>query len=85
MGRWGGEEFIVLARDADRDKVVHFAERFRADFEALQWEHGGANHTVSVGVTGIRRGESADAALSRVDQALYLAKRNGKNQVVVLD
>ena len=85
MGRWGGEEFIVLMRNTDRETATDFGERLRNAFEEEKWAQADVRHTVSVGVTRIHQGESADAALTRVDQALYQAKRNGKNCVYVLE
>ena len=85
IGRWGGEEFIMLARGCDQRKAAEFAERLRHAFETQQWDCCDARHTVSIGVTRYRIGENVDAALSRVDKALYNAKDNGKNCVAVLD
>ena len=84
MGRWGGEEFIVLMRDTSKEDAAAFAEYLRGAFEAQVWDRD-IRHTVSMGVTRVRAGEGADAALSRVDEAMYRAKRGGKNCVIALD
>ena len=81
-GRWGGEEFMLLlpydleyAKLAATDIVREFSE---LEFPAAR------HQTVSVGVTTAIQGESLDSLLVRVDEALYEAKRTGKNRFVVL-
>lgn len=79
-GRWGGEEFMVVMPDTDLDSALAFAEKIRAEFARIKFERAGCQ-TMSVGVAQIRSGEDADALCIRVDDALYAAKRSGKNQV----
>ena len=83
IGRWGGEEFMVLLQDKDVDEAAALAEEIRAEFSSISYETAGCQ-TVSLGVVQAKHGESADALCSRVDKALYMAKANGKNQVVKL-
>ena len=84
LGRWGGEEFMVLLPDSDVNKALALAEKIRESFAAISYETAGCQ-TVSIGVVQVVEGENADALYSRVDKALYTAKANGKNQVVRLD
>lgn len=83
MGRWGGEEFMVLLSDSNADDAVVLAEKIRQAFAEVCYEAAGCQ-TVSIGVTQARD-ENADALYNRVDKALYMAKAAGKNQVVRLD
>ena len=83
-GRWGGEEFMVLLQNGDIDEAVTLAERIRTEFASISYETAGCQ-TVSVGVSQAREDETCDTLCSRVDKALYMAKANGKNQVVRLD
>ena len=83
MGRWGGEEFMVLLQGKGIDAAAELAEQIRAEFVAICFEKAG-HQTVSLGVVQAKDGEDADALCSRVDKALYMAKANGKNQVVRL-
>ena len=83
-GRWGGEEFMVLLQNMDADEAVELAENIRAEFATISYETA-CCQTVSIGVTQARPGETCDALCTRVDKALYMAKANGKNQVVRLD
>ncbi len=81
-GRWGGEEFMVLLPKANEQMAVKLAETFRVRFSELEFPN--ANHrTISLGVTELIAGEDADIACMRVDDALYEAKKTGKNKVIV--
>ena len=81
LGRWGGEEFMVLLSDSDAEKAAVLAEKIRSTFASVSFETAGCQ-TVSIGVTQAKDGEDADTLYNRVDKALYTAKANGKNQVV---
>ena len=84
IGRWGGEEFMVLLPNCGLSDALALAVNIRLAFEKVTYEHA-KNQTVSIGVVQAKAGESADALYNRVDKALYTAKANGKNQVVTLD
>ena len=84
IGRWGGEEFMVLLPASDIDQAVAYAEEIRVEFASVSYELAG-HQTVSLGVTSARAGETMDSLCTRVDEAMYMAKGNGKNQVVRLD
>lgn len=81
LGRWGGEEFMVLLSNSDAEEAAALAEKIRSAFASMSFETAGCQ-TVSIGVTQARDGEDADTLYNRVDKALYTAKANGKNQVV---
>ena len=82
-GRWGGEEFMICVTGETTGKAEEIAERLRRDFEATDFGNAG-HQTISVGVTHASDGETADSICVRVDKALYKAKSDGKNRVVVL-
>ena len=84
LGRWGGEEFMILLPGKAIGEASALAERIRAEYASVNFEVAG-RQTVSVGVVQAGEGENTDALYSRVDKALYMAKANGKNRVVVLD
>ncbi|MDE5590406.1 MAG: diguanylate cyclase [Acetatifactor sp.] len=83
LGRWGGEEFMILLSDSNADDAVMLAEKIRMEFASVSYETAGCQ-TVSIGVTQAKD-ETADTLYNRVDKALYMAKAAGKNQVVRLD
>ena len=84
LGRWGGEEFMILLPSSGMDEAAALAEKLRTEYTSVSF--ASADHqTVSLGVVQAKDGEDADALYSRVDKALYMAKANGKNQVVKLD
>lgn len=82
-GRFGGEEFLVLLRDASRDRAMQVAERLRAAIEASGLEYAdGKAVTISIGVAYARPADSSDDVVERADRALYRAKNAGRNRVV---
>ena len=84
IGRWGGEEFMALLHDVSLEEASSFAEQIREEFGAVTYEKA-TTQTVSLGVVQAKKDEDFDTLCSRVDKALYTAKANGKNRVVVLN
>lgn len=81
LGRWGGEEFLVLLPMTPEPYAP--AEKIRRKIEAYGHRHN-LKITVSLGATVYRKGDTIHSMLLRVDEALYRAKAEGKNRVVVL-
>lgn len=82
LGRWGGEEFVCLLPDANAKEAVAVAERMRARVANVSFAH--ADHvTISVGVASARPDDTPETLFRRADKALYHAKKNGRNQVVL--
>ncbi len=79
--RWGGEEFIILAINTDLDNAVKLAENFRATIENYDFNLG-KKVTVSIGVSNMKNGLTAEGLIKTADNALYIAKENGRNGVV---
>jgi diguanylate cyclase (GGDEF)-like protein len=82
LGRWGGEEFIVVIADATLEEGVYIAERLCRHIEQHPFSIPDAV-TISAGLTTIRADESPRQLLERVDKGMYLAKTAGKNQVMI--
>ncbi|MBQ0929460.1 GGDEF domain-containing protein [Ideonella alba] len=80
LGRWGGEEFLVLAASTPLEAAVELAERIRSATQAHRFSHG-QPVTVSIGVAQAVAGERPEQLVARADVALYEAKRRGRNQV----
>jgi diguanylate cyclase (GGDEF)-like protein len=82
--RVGGEEFAVLAPDADEHGAYMLAERIRAAVHEAFADQEDASLTISFGIaTHPLHGQSADGLLRTADQALYAAKRLGRNRTVI--
>ncbi|MEM6531550.1 MAG: diguanylate cyclase [Myxococcota bacterium] len=81
--RYGGEEFCVLLPDTSAEQAIEVAERLRTSIEQLELEHDGQRFglTVSIGVSVSDRSPvNASDLIKRADQALYIAKSEGRNR-----
>ncbi|MGA4493676.1 diguanylate cyclase [Vreelandella venusta] len=84
IGRYGGEEFVVLLKGVTAQRAAELIDELRHDFEQVDF-HAGAERfrcTFSAGVSSFPSQLSTEALLISADQALYLAKQQGRNQVV---
>lgn len=80
LGRWGGEEFMILTLDQTAKQAMHMAERLRSELEQMTYPQAGTV-TVSIGVTAYIPGEDVNEFIKRADDALYQAKARGRNRV----
>ncbi|MNQ77656.1 putative diguanylate cyclase YdaM [compost metagenome] len=81
VARYGGEEFVLLLPDSDPERLTTCCERLRVAFTGV--ELVGLNVrdlSLSAGMTLLEAEEDLDDALHRADQALYRAKRDGRNR-----
>ena len=83
LGRWGGEEFLLVAPATPMHAGMDLVERLRATIEAWEFEHG-QPVTVSVGLSQFLAGDDAHTLLQRADRALYRAKEGGRNRTEAL-
>lgn len=82
VGRWGGEEFLVISKEINIHGAKKLAEKLRQSVETYQFETT-KNQTISIGVAEVQENETIDELLTRADNALYEAKANGRNRVVI--
>ncbi len=78
LGRWGGEEFIIINTESDPHKVLGFVEKLRSTIEGHQFSNI-QGLTCSFGVAHSIAGDTPSSILKRADKALYLAKDSGRN------
>ncbi|TNF32971.1 MAG: diguanylate cyclase [Gammaproteobacteria bacterium] len=85
-GRYGGEEFAVILLDTPAQNARIFADRLRKDVEKLRVEHDGQTicYTISLGIAELVADlPSYKRWIESADQALYQAKKGGRNQTVI--
>lgn len=80
LGRWGGEEFIIICPDTNIDGAITVAEKIRATIENNEFKEVG-EVTCSFGVTEFKAGDTNSTIVARADTALYEAKKKGRNRV----
>ncbi|MEO0983497.1 MAG: GGDEF domain-containing protein [Pseudomonadota bacterium] len=84
LGRWGGEEFVILLSDVTKAQADSVCERLRARIEASTIRQGRleAGVTASFGLAGLTPENELESAIEQADAALYEAKRLGRNRIV---
>ena len=90
VARYGGEEFSILLPMCDAEGAFILAERLRRLVESLRWEHesGQVQVTISIGVADFSEDHvltRPEDLLSYADQAIYQAKEDGRNRVLIFD
>ena len=88
LARIGGEEFAVILPSVDRAGALAVAERLRAQVQQVPavYDNHVIAYTISIGVAVMDDGLAGfDGLMKRADQALYAAKRRGRNQVACWD
>ncbi|GEM_PF-453111 len=82
VGRWGGEEFLILLPNSDLESTRLLAEKLRTIIETQNFSYVG-NRTASFGIATYHENDDEKSMTARADAALYLAKENGRNLVEV--
>jgi diguanylate cyclase (GGDEF)-like protein/PAS domain S-box-containing protein len=83
VGRWGGEEFLVLLQTDDAEELEKAANRLRVLVfnTSKQVSKGRIQLTVSAGTTMVKKGDAIPSLIKRADDAMYDSKRQGRNLV----
>ncbi len=88
VGRLGGEEFVIILPNCSKKDGINCAERIRASIEEFRLKINGINEdirfTSSFGVTETKEDDSIETMLKRADNALYAAKKEGRNKTVAI-
>ena len=84
FGRIGGEEFAAVFPGCDPAQALQVAERLEREVQRLSFSANGKvfNVTLSQGLTTLRPGDTLEQLYTRADEAMYTAKRSGKNRIV---
>lgn len=80
FGRWGGEEFILILPELNEEQALHVTEKLRKDVASFEFTDV-PQATVSIGVTICHAEDSKKNMLKRVDDAMYQAKKAGRNTI----
>ena len=80
VGRWGGEEFLIITPEADEKGMMKLAESIRKRLEKYHFHYIGQK-TASFGVSISADGDEVEDCIKRADEALYEAKESGRNKV----
>jgi diguanylate cyclase (GGDEF)-like protein len=84
LGRWGGEEFLLICADTALQDAVHFAHRLRNALAEQDFAVTG-RMTASLGVACVQQGDTIHGMIARADAALYRSKERGRNRVEFAD
>jgi len=90
VARYGGEEFVILLPGSDAESALRMAQALCAALEAMALPHELSPHqvaTISAGVAALtpKHGETSEVLVKMADEALYLAKNQGRNQAALAD
>lgn len=80
VGRWGGEEFVVISPETDIGGSLTLAEKIRTRLESADLGESG-RRTASFGVTAFEDGDDVESIIARADAGLYAAKQRGRNRI----
>ncbi|WP_026528094.1 GGDEF domain-containing protein [Butyrivibrio sp. VCD2006] len=84
-GRWGGEEFLLIApENVTYAEFVDLLENIRKQIEGLSLKSGGmiVKFTISIGAATYKKGMTSEKLVNSADDRLYAAKESGRNKVV---
>jgi diguanylate cyclase (GGDEF)-like protein len=82
LGRWGGEEFILVATETTLDDAMLLAEKIRKQVSEFTFAHS-QKMSCSIGIAQLEDQENADLFVNHADFAMYKAKKGGKDKVIV--
>ena len=83
VGRWGGEEFLIIVENIDQDGIVILAEKMRTMIDTFNFSVV-KHKTASFGVSIYQTNDEVNTIIARADEALYKAKNGGRNRVEFL-
>lgn len=82
FGRYGGEEFIIICPNTSSEQALILAEKIRQEIESFSFAEVG-HKTISLGISTLIANDEVENIIKRADDALYKAKKEGRNRAVV--
>jgi len=82
FGRYGGEEFIIICPNTSSEQALVLAEKIREEIESFSFAEVG-HKTISLGISTLIANDKVENIIKRADDALYIAKNEGRNRAVV--
>ncbi|MGA1931236.1 diguanylate cyclase [Arcobacter sp. YIC-464] len=83
VGRWGGEEFLIICPETDKDSVIQVAKNIQNKINEFDFEKA-KKVTVSIGLSSFKD-DTKDTLIKKADIALYYVKNHGKNSIYFMD
>ncbi|MDH5394131.1 MAG: GGDEF domain-containing protein [Gammaproteobacteria bacterium] len=83
--RFGGEEFTIILESSEVTDAESLAEKIRHTLDNSQFLEQNISLSISCGVTSFKQGDDSSSLIQRADQALYQAKNDGRNKIIVFD
>jgi diguanylate cyclase (GGDEF)-like protein len=80
LGRWGGDEFMIILPETDLNNAIVLCEKLRSVVENYEFSHD-IHCTLSFGVANMEDCDSKDSLIKRADELLYKAKEKGRNRI----
>ena len=77
--RYGGDEFIIILPDTDKNQALIVADRIQKQFNSFKF----GKTSLSMGITEANAEENDQQFLKRADEAMYRSKKEGKNRITV--
>jgi diguanylate cyclase (GGDEF)-like protein len=81
--RYGGEEFVVILPDVEKERAFEISERIRKKIFNQFASDSRGSVTISAGIAALQPGDDPESFFSRADHAMYLAKRSGRNRTII--
>lgn len=82
FGRWGGEEFVIICPQTNKNEAFVLAEKLRTAIEKHKFEEVG-HKTICLGVAELEHNDNEKTLIEKADKALYEAKNGGRNKTVI--
>lgn len=84
FGRYGGEEFLIICTQTNKDEAFILAEKLRLIVEEYNFSEIGTK-TISLGISSFEKNDTIETLFKKADKALYCAKESGRNKTIVFE